>query len=95
MSDFHYGSLGSLDSSMGLSTPDTATSSMHSEDFVFPIVDQTFGPSGTTDPMAGLAIPGKTLPIWGFPRCQRDILFGSFWIFQVLYLKFGPFKSQD
>jgi hypothetical protein len=62
MSDFHFGSFGSLDS-MGLSTPDTATSSMHSGDFVFPVTDQTFGPSGSTDPMTGLAIPGKSLLI--------------------------------
>jgi hypothetical protein len=63
MSDFHFGSFGSLDS-MGLPTPDTATSSMHSGDFVFPVTDPTFGPSGTTDPMTGLAIPGKSLLIW-------------------------------
>jgi hypothetical protein len=63
MSDLHFGSFGSLDS-MGLSTPDTASSSMHSEDFVFPIADPTFGPSGTTDPMTGLAIPGKTFLVW-------------------------------
>jgi hypothetical protein len=61
MSDLNDGSFGSLDSGMGLSTPDTATSSIHSEDYVFPIVDQTFGPSGTTDPMSGLALPGKPL----------------------------------
>jgi hypothetical protein len=63
MSDLNFGSFDSVDS-MGLSTPDTASSSMHSEEFVFPIPDQTFGPSGTTDPMTGLAIPGKNLLIW-------------------------------
>jgi hypothetical protein len=61
-SEYHFGSFGSLDS-MGLSTPDTATSSLHSEDFVFPIPDPTFDATGTTDPMTGLAIPGKNL-IW-------------------------------
>jgi hypothetical protein len=66
MSDLHFGSFGSSLDSMGLSTPDTATSSMHSEDFVFPIPGQTFGPSGTTDPMTGLAIPGMTYLIWLF-----------------------------
>jgi len=77
MSEFHYGSFGSLDSSMGLSTPDTASSSIHSEDFVFPIVDQTFGPSGTTDPMTGLAIPGKILLVWTF-ICSRDVYWKTF-----------------
>lgn len=68
MSDLnmHYGSFGSMDS-MGLSTPDTATSSMHSDDFCFPVTDPTFGPQGTTDQMAGLAIPGKNLLIRLFP----------------------------
>ena len=47
----------SLDS-IRLATPD-ASSTMHSEDFIFPVTDQTCGPSGTTDPMTGLAIPGK------------------------------------
>ena len=62
MSDLNFGSFDSLDS-MGLSTPDTATSSMHSEDFIFPITEQTFSPSGTTDPMTGLVISGKTFLI--------------------------------
>jgi hypothetical protein len=60
MSDFHFGSFGSLE---GLSTPDTA-SSLHSDDFVLPITEPTFGPSGTTDPMTGLALSGKTLLFW-------------------------------
>jgi hypothetical protein len=63
LSDFHFGSFSSVDS-MELPTPDTATSSMHSGDFVFPVPEPTFGPSGTTDPMTGLAMPGKSLPIW-------------------------------
>jgi hypothetical protein len=64
MSDLHLGSFGSLE---GLSTtPDTA-SSLHSEEFVFPITEPTFGPSGTTDPMTGLALSGKTLLFWLSP----------------------------
>jgi hypothetical protein len=74
MPDFHHGSFGSLDSSMGLSTPDTATSSMHSEDFVFPVVDPTFGPSGTTDQMPGLALPSK--PLLLFPPTSPNNLHG-------------------
>ena len=62
--DSDFGSFGSLDS-IGLATPDTS-STMHSEDFVFPITDQTFGPSRTTDPMTRLAIPGKR-PSFGSP----------------------------
>ena len=71
-SDAHFGSFSSVDS-MELPTPDTATSSMHSGDFVFPVTEPTFGPLGTTDPMTGLAMPGKSLlnwfalSSWGFP----------------------------
>jgi hypothetical protein len=69
MSDLHFGSFGSLE---GLSTtPDTA-SSLHSEEFVFPITEPTFGPSGTTDPMTGLALSGKTL-LFGSHHPPRDV----------------------
>ncbi len=63
MSDLHFGSFGSLE---GLSTPDTA-SSLHSEEFVFPVTEPTFSTSGTTDPMTGLALSGKTLLFWLSP----------------------------
>jgi len=57
MSDLHFGSFGSFDS-IGLETPNTATS-ISSEDFVFPIVDSTYGPSGDANPLTGLALSGK------------------------------------
>lgn len=63
MSDFHYKSFGTLDSSMELSNPDKATSSILSKDFVFPNTAQTFGTVGTTDPITSLIIPGKILLI--------------------------------
>lgn len=62
ISDLHFGSFGSM-YSMGLPTPDTATFSRHSEDFVFPIPDGTFGTVAATDLPTGLAIPGKILLI--------------------------------
>jgi hypothetical protein len=49
--------------SLSFGTPDTSISSVQSmdlEDFMFPI-SETFGPSGSTDPMTGLAIPGKII----------------------------------
>lgn len=97
MSDFHLGSFGSFDSmEMATRSPDTA-SSMHSEEYVFPITEPTFGPSGTTDQMPGLALEGKIscsgsplllgLPLSLFWRiCQ--VSFGA-------YPKLSPFGKTD